>query len=234
MASYTSLDLARQYSSYAGVDIKCVLAGEIVGQMQAISYAVQREKAPIYVMGRVDPLSFSRGKRGIAGTMISLLLDEHLIYSNRAFRKSEFIADKDEVFPGTSAAELAAGGGFVTGGAGGDLTAGAVSATDLSDNYEVTTPWYVDQILPFDVTIIAANEYGQASAMRIYGVEILNEGSGFSIDDIVIENQMTYVCRTILPWRKLGHWGGAGGRNKWVDTDDSGTFNSEVFHSAIG
>ena len=29
------------------------------------------------------------------------------------------------------------------------------------------------------------------------------EGSGFSIDDIVIENQMTYVCRTILPWRSF-------------------------------
>ena len=42
--------------------------------------------------------------------------------------------------------------------------------------------------------------------MRIYGVEILNEGSGFSIDDIVIENQMTYVCRTILPWQQLGQW----------------------------
>ena len=39
--------------------------------------------------------------------------------------------------------------------------------------------------------------------MRLYGCEILNEGSGFSIDDIVIENQMTYVCRTILPWRSF-------------------------------
>ena len=45
--------------------------------------------------------------------------------------------------------------------------------------------------LPFDVVIVAANEYGQAATMRIYGIEILNEGSGFSIDDIVIENQMT-------------------------------------------
>ena len=42
--------------------------------------------------------------------------------------------------------------------------------------------------------------------MRIYGCEILNEGSGFSIDDIVIENQMTYVCRTLLPWQRMGEW----------------------------
>ena len=62
---------------------------------------------------------------------------------------------------------------------------------------------YVDQILPFDIAIVAANEYGQTAQMRLYGCEILNEGSGFSIDDIVIENQMTYVCRTILPWRSV-------------------------------
>ena len=54
--------------------------------------------------------------------------------------------------------------------------------------------------MPFDVAIVAANEYGQKATMRLYGCEILNEGSGFSIDDIVVENQMTYVCRTILPW----------------------------------
>ena len=51
--------------------------------------------------------------------------------------------------------------------------------------------------------------------MRIYGIEILNEGSGFSIDDIVIENQMTYVARTIWPWQKLGGWEpSAGGLTK--------------------
>ena len=71
--------------------------------------------------------------------------------------------------------------------------------------------FYVDQILPFDVTIVAANEYGQSAQMRLYGCEILNEGSGFSIDDIVIENQMTYVCRTILPWRSFALSGSATG-----------------------
>lgn len=222
MGSYSSLDLSRQYSSYAGVDIKCIIAGEVVGQMQAISYAVQREKAPIYVMGKVDPLSFSRGKRGIAGTMISLLLDEHLIYSNSAFKKSQFIADKDEIFPSADAAGLNDSEGFNVGDLQDDTA--AFDAGNVGDNYMAATPFYVDQILPFDVTIVAANEYGQASAMRIYGCEILNEGSGFSIDDIVIENQMTYVCRTILPWKKLGHWGSNAGDRATFKKDSKGKF----------
>ena len=44
---------------------------------------------------------------------------------------------------------------------------------------------YSDQLLPFDITITAANEYGQMAVQRIYGVEILNSGAGVSVDDIV-------------------------------------------------
>ena len=198
--STTSLELSRQYTSFSGVDIRAVIEGETLGALQAISYAVQREKAPIYVMGRVDPLSFSRGKRGIAGTIITLMLDQHVIKST-PFSDMRFVADNDEIYPSVADLNQAQDTRDLE-----ELGNVDFSAGDISDNYTVTSAWYVDQIPPFDVVIVAANEYGQAATMRIYGIEILNEGSGFSIDDIVIENQMTYVCRTILPWQKLGSW----------------------------
>jgi len=201
MATQSSLELSRTYTSFSGVDIRAIVDGEPIGQLQAISYAVQREKAPIYVMGRVDPLSFSRGKRGIAGTLISLMLDEHLLHS-APWADKLFLADDNEIYPNVSNFNLQ----DVS--TAGDLTDAepAFNEHHINDNYSAQSPWYVDQIPPFDISIVAVNEYGKAATMRIYGVEILNEGSGFSIDDIVIENQMTYVCRAVLPWRKLGEW----------------------------
>jgi hypothetical protein len=56
---------------------------------------------------------------------------------------------------------------------------------------ELATPWYSDQILPFDITLSGANEYGAMCSAKIFGVEILNEGSGVSIDDAVTEMQAT-------------------------------------------
>ena len=207
--SKSSLELARKYSSFSGVDIRVAMAGKMIGEMQAVSYAVQREKAPIYVMGKVDPISFSRGKRGIAGTMISLLLDTHLMSRNDLDNglHRQFVGDKDDVYP-TDSVDLkkldsAADINIPEAAAGGDENI-------LTSQWGAAKPKYVDQILPFDVTIMAVSELGNASAMRIYGCEILNEGSGFSIDDIVIESQMTYVCRTILPWRRVGTWGVTG------------------------
>lgn len=238
----TSLDLARTYTSYSGVDIRVIINGAQVGSMQALSYAIQREKAPIYVMGSVDPISYSRGKRGIAGTMISLMMDTHILMSP-SFTGEYYLGDTDEVFASVqnvnrdrtanqpfdlndldnevnSPVSLTTVGDKLFGseikgfdgaaGQAGSNASGAYARLQretkyrvdaIGNNYRIAPVFYVDQILPFDIAIVAANEYGQSAQMRLYGCEILNEGSGFSIDDIVIENQMTYVCRTILPWR---------------------------------
>lgn len=237
----TSLDLSRTYTSYSGVDIRVIINGAPAGSMQALSYAIQREKAPIYVMGSVDPVSYSRGKRGIAGTMISLMMDTHFLMSE-SFKGERYLADKNEVFASIRGEGLQDARGDTQADPavslrtrGGDQFQGRVenvatapgegfrletpaskyNLENLGNNYEVAPVYYVDQILPFDIAIIAANEYGQSAQMRLYGCEILNEGSGFSIDDIVIENQMTYVCRTILPWRSFQMKGveGAGDGN---------------------
>ena len=67
---------------------------------------------------------------------------------------------------------------------------------------------YSDQIPPFTISLTSMNEYGNVSAMHILGVELINEGSGVSIDDIVTETQMTFVARAIIGWRPISQEGG--------------------------
>jgi hypothetical protein len=80
--------------------------------------------------------------------------------------------------------------------------------TEVSGFKEEAKPWYSDQILPFDVTLAGTNEIGAATTMKIFGVEILNEGSGVSIDDAVTEMQATFVARFVEPWQDLVLRGG--------------------------
>ena len=79
-----------------------------------------------------------------------------------------------------------------------DALSGVV-VTSVSGLKEVAKPWYSDQVLPFDITLQGINEQGAATAMRIFGCEILNEGSGVSIDDAVTEMQATFVARFVEP-----------------------------------
>ena len=53
------------------------------------------------------------------------------------------------------------------------------------------------------MTLAGTNEQGSATAMKIFGVEVLNEGTGISIDDAVTETQATFVARVIEPWQAV-------------------------------
>jgi hypothetical protein len=78
-----------------------------------------------------------------------------------------------------------------------------ISLSEVSGFKEIAQPWYSDQILPFDITLCGTNEVGAATTMKIFGVEILNEGSGVSIDDAVTEMQATFVARYVEPWQAV-------------------------------
>jgi hypothetical protein len=201
---------ARSYNSFSGVDIKGVFGNKVIAELQAISYSITREKAPIYTMGSADPRSFSRGKRGIAGTLVFIIFDQGVMLSHFGGLAPPgdilpFQSDKDDIRPNfalASSGSLAATPLYSqTTNTPSTVVQGQESnlATVGSDQ-AVAAPWYTDQIPPFDVTLAAANEYGALAVMRIFGVEILNEGYGVSIDDIVSEQQHTYVARGILPW----------------------------------
>lgn len=207
---------SKGYNSFSGVDIKAVFANTVIAELQAISYSITREKAPLYTMGSADPRSFSRGKRGIAGTLIFLVFDRHALISTFGIdveaentgQQLLFLSDVDDVRPQTNGnvavAETGSLAAELTGAALGEGIQGAESPlSDVGSDQVVAAPWFSDQIPPFDITLAAANEYGSLAVLRIYGCEILNEGYGVSIDDIVSEQQMTYVARTLIGWRPV-------------------------------
>ena len=74
-----------------------------------------------------------------------------------------------------------------------------VAVSDLTSEWALALLSYSDQVLPFNITLAGANEYGAMCASKILGVEILNEGSGISVDDAVTESQATFVARAIEP-----------------------------------
>jgi hypothetical protein len=77
-----------------------------------------------------------------------------------------------------------------------------ISLSEVSGFKEIAQPWYSDQILPFDITLCGTNEVGAATTMKIFGVEILNEGSGVSIDDAAPRCRQRSLPATSSPGRQ--------------------------------
>lgn len=195
-------EFAKSYNSFSGCDIRATFGEDVIGQLQGISWSVTREKAPIYTMGSPDPRAFSRGKRGIAGSLIFIQFDAHALLESTVGKK-KFSDDRD-------ALRIASATGALSNAAGENLEKTKTPFANPGADQDIIKPYYSDQILPFDVVLSAANEYGQTATMKIFGVEILNEGAGVSIDDIVLEQQMTFIARGCTGWQSKGPNGGVG------------------------
>ena len=187
MAEFTT----RSFNSFSGADIKAVFGAKEVGNLMAVSYAIQREKAPIYVLGEANPRGFSRGKRGIAGSLIFIQFDTHAIleqFSTEDANKGRFAKKKYEISP----AQL-------SGAAESELNR-IVSDIDPGQLAEIAPAFYADQIPPFDITVVACNEFGIQAKCVIHGVELMNEGWGMGIEDRQADMQTTYLARAVTRW----------------------------------
>jgi hypothetical protein len=200
-------EITRSYNSFSGADITAVIGPYQFAELQAVSYSITREKAPVYVMGSPDPQSYSRNKRGIAGSLIWINFDRHALLNLVYQAGGQFLADIDEIRPQYQGPSIGDSAIFSSSLVRGNTASVAATIDSLDSNIitavsqtkQLATPWYSDQILPFDITLAAANEYGAMAATKIFGVEILNEGWGTSIDDAVNEMQATFVARSVEP-----------------------------------
>ena len=132
-----------------------------------ISYAITREKAPIYTMGSADPRAYSRNKRGIAGQLVWINFDRNSLLNLFHKAAGSYVADVDEIRPqyqmdAPDANALFASSIVRSNGASVATTLDQLDnqVSDLYSQVALALPSYSDQVLPFDVTLAGANEYG--------------------------------------------------------------------------
>ncbi len=198
----TASEYLGSYTSFAGCDMEASFSGNKIGQMQGISIVVSREKAGSYTFGSADPRNFSRGKRGIAGSLVFGNYDRNALL----FGMLNGFKPMEE-------------GGFLStnGGCGGywgwaneesiAYRSERTSRQISNFNSFVQKIWsavnYSDQLLPFNITIVATNEYGRMAYLAVRGVEVMNEAIGLSVDDVLNSQQNTYVARHYAPWQPV-------------------------------
>lgn len=68
-------------TSFSGSDLMVSFANQTIGELQQIAWSIEREKNPVFTLGSADARSFSRGKRGIAGTMVFSVFDHDSLTS---------------------------------------------------------------------------------------------------------------------------------------------------------
>jgi hypothetical protein len=179
------------YTSFSGADIVAQFNGHTIGTIAGITWSISREKAAVYTLGSANPRSFSRGKRGIAGTLVFQVFDRDVLYQLIQGDPDSVVYKRTSEWNSDTFAQP---------------TQAQNAWWEQSIDVVAGKPFYSDEVPPFDVTITYANEYGQQAHKEILGLEILNEGSGISIDDILTEQTMTFVARGVGALTPTRQW----------------------------
>ena len=203
MPNMSASEYMKTYTTFGGCDIVPTFNGKVIGEIQAITYSLTREKVPVYTMGSAEPRSFSRGKRGIAGNLVFISFNRDALLAELGDKSiQKYIANDPAWLKDQQAAQFISieqWDQYMSGLASSGETNGEAGIIGDTKNLVTTEakPRYADEILPFDITISLANEYGNKAVTVIYGVEILNEGIGFSIDSPTSERAYTFVARSV-------------------------------------
>lgn len=190
------------YTSFGGTDITAVFGTKVFGELQMVSYRVNREKAPVYTMGSVDPRSIARGKRMVSGVCVFIVFDRDSLLEAMQGESDQVWLGKDELATYGNGGTIGVDQPSIKQGGSVKSISGTVGSTPSAIKTK-TRPILADQILPFDITLVGVSEYGKAITMSITGVELMSESGGVSIDDISLEKQMAFIARRVGSWTDI-------------------------------
>lgn len=212
MANLTNSEKTGLVSTFSGADVAIIFGDEYIGECMSFTIGINREAGPLYVMGRKAPIAVPKGKRGVGGSFILAQLgyDALLKYVANVFKDEKYrkvwvrkdenvpqIAEGTESFKDFTKEALTSQAG--------NVSAVGASTTASNDLWIQTDPFYVDQLPPFNVTVVGVNEQGDKMGFRVYGMTILNEGLALSIDELNVEKRYTFIATAVSKMMRLSN-----------------------------
>jgi hypothetical protein len=192
-------------SVFSGADVVVIFGDQYIGECMSFTVGVNREAGPLYTMGRKEPIAIPKGKRGIGGSFILAQLgyDALLRYYSDIMGDAQskpIWVRRDESLPITEGARQD-----------GQVIPKGMNQADLNATIEDTknalwenivgqpnsSPNYVDQMPPFNATIVGVNEQGNKMGFRVYGISIINEGMALSIEELNMEKRYTFIAQAV-------------------------------------
>ena len=192
---------------FSGADVVVIFGDSYIGECMSFTIGVNREAGPLYTMGRKEPIAIPKGKRGIGGSFILAQLgyDALLEFYEEIMGKNNkrpIWVRNDEMVPQTETRRVDVtnyGADNVNFDTDGDIT--AINEFGLWE--KLNRPNYVDQMPPFNVTVVGVNEQGEKMGFRIYGLSIINEGMAMSVDELNMEKRYTFIAQSMSRIQKL-------------------------------
>lgn len=210
-----------EYTSLSGVEIQAVFDSVKFGDLHMIKFATQRDVSNIHVMGRVDAVGTGKGKRHVSGACVfSIFQKDRLMEAVNNSGAKVFLTNHELYNYGDGNKDVGDTGPDKQGlllergeraystldpderdNNGNRIRLNGTSIFNFSTYGGVSNCLLADQVPPFDITLVGVSETtGRMRRMVIHGVQFSSDQGGTSIDDMVLERQMSFLARRVTPW----------------------------------
>lgn len=170
------------FSSYAGADIVAAInlptsdgkqrTPIALGSLSDVTYATHRPKYEVLALGSNAPRGFTSGPRVVAGQLIFLVFNTHLMDTI-----ASYYAEDNSWGEGVAKSDI----------------------SDICSIYSEMKDKHEDELPLFDIVVNFANPEGYMSHLIIYGVQLVDSQSGFGISNPVANVAYTYVAIDYKP-----------------------------------
>jgi len=165
-----------------------------LAELHTISISTFRPTTPVNSFSGVNAKGFVQGHRTLSGSMIFAVFNRHALHQLVPTRGPDGKLQGDMVF------------------------------THPSYSTESYHDILIDQLPPFDVTIVFVNEAGNIAREALYGVKIESSGTVMSISDLLLENSVTYRALYHDPMKPIVEYAKVLGTTGLYDLLDQATY----------
>lgn len=188
-----SSSVGRTASSYTGTEPK-VSYVENSTPSSAMRGSASKETIPATAMDNdygIDKVEYLTGKSQL-NSLVKPLAELHTM-SISAYRDKEIVKSLGRVTPnGFTRGFVTFAGTMIFTVLHQGILNELFTRSFLDDKFNGNRP---DQLPPLDLFIVYHNELGYRSKQALFGVEFFNEGQTMSVQDLLLENSITYMAR---------------------------------------
>lgn len=178
--------------------------GKVIGHCTNFVVNVDRQKLPILQLGNKEPVGFGRGFRIISGMIDYVALKQDILFEilgtfelegADSIKKIETVQTADDIKKYEEVINNVAGALGIKG-----YTPSALGDTQPLSGFSSSIPYALDMLPPLNLLVIGVNDNGNASYLKIKGLEFSSSSFVITLNDVAMAQRAAWIAKSYEPW----------------------------------
>lgn len=177
--------------------------GKVIGHCTNFVVNVDRQKLPILQLGNKEPVGFGRGFRIISGMIDYVALKQDILfeilgtYDIDATNKNKYetVQTADDIKKYNDVISSVAGVLGLEG-----YETNPLGKEQPLSGFSSTIPYALDMLPPLNLLVIGVNDNGNASYLKIKGLEFSSSSFVITLNDVAMAQRAAWIAKSYEPW----------------------------------